>query len=63
MSESQDDRDPAEAAPPEPAFNAPAISLALVVTLAIAYGAQVFLLPPQAVSDLALSAPALAAGR
>lgn len=63
MSESQDDQAPAEAAPPEPAFNAPAISLALVVVLAIAYGAQVFLLSPQAVSDLALSAPALAGGR
>jgi len=63
VSESQDDRAPADAAPPEPAFNAPAISLVLVLALATAYGVQVLLLSPQAVSALALSAPALADGR
>lgn len=47
----------------EPAFNAPAVSLAFVALLLIAYAVQVFLLSPDDVMALALSSPALAQGR
>jgi membrane associated rhomboid family serine protease len=48
---------------PEPVFNAPGISLALIALLGIAYGVQVLLLTPETVGALALSRPALAEGR
>lgn len=63
MSESQDDPDAAPAPVHEPMFNAPLISLAVIALLGIAYGAQVFLLPPGGVESLALSGEALAQGR
>lgn len=63
MSESQDDPQAGRAPVREPVFNAPLISLTVIGLLAIAYGAQVFLLPQAGVERLALSGEALAQGR
>lgn len=52
-----------QAAPREPLFNAPGVSLALIALLGIAYGVQTLLLSPDAVAALALSSVALAEGR
>lgn len=62
MSDSRDELAAPERPGAEPLFNAPAVSLAVIGLLAIAYGVQVYLLSPETVSGLALSAPALAAG-
>lgn len=48
---------------PEPFFNAPGVSLALIALLGIAYGVQVLALSPETVATLALSPTALAEGR
>ena len=63
MTERDDDIPPPEVAAPEPMFNAPAVSIALLALLAIAYGVQVFLLTPEDVYVAALSGRALAEGR
>ena len=63
MTERQDDLPPPRPPAPEPLFNAPAVSLALLALLAIAYGIQVFLLTPDEVFAGALSGQALAEGR
>lgn len=63
MSESQDDPTAVPAQDHEPMFNAPLVSLAVIGLLAVAYGAQVLLLPPSAVPLLALSGENLAQGR
>ena len=62
MSDSRDELAAPERPGAEPLFNAPAVSLGVIGLLAIAYGVQVYLLSPETVSGLALSAPALAAG-
>ncbi|MBI5941537.1 MAG: rhomboid family intramembrane serine protease [Caulobacterales bacterium] len=63
MTERDDDSPPPQVVAPEPVFNAPAVSIALLALLAIAYGIQVFLLTPDQVEAGALSAQALAQGR
>jgi membrane associated rhomboid family serine protease len=67
VNDSQDDQAPPTAVPqtdgPEPVFNAPAVSLALIALLGVAYAAQTFWLRPEAVLNAALSAQAVGAGR
>lgn len=63
MTERDDDSPPPVAVAPEPMFNAPAVSIALLALLSIAYGVQVFLLTPDQVYAGALSGQALAEGR
>lgn len=63
MTEENDDAPAPEALAPEPMFTAPAVSMALLALLAIAYGVQVFLLTPDDAYAGALSGQALAQGR
>jgi membrane associated rhomboid family serine protease len=63
VNEPQDDLPPPEAPADEPLFRAPAVSVALLAILAIAYGVQVFLLTPDDVFTLALSGRAVQEGR
>lgn len=63
MTGRDDDIPPPQVAAPEPMFNAPAASIALLALLTIAYGVQVFLLTPDQVYAGALSGQALAQGR
>ena len=63
MTEPDDDSPPPRGAAPEPMFNAPAVSIALLALLAIAYTVQIFLLTPEDVYAGALSGQALAEGR
>ncbi len=63
MNEPQDEIPPPEAPAVEPLFRAPAVSVALLAALGIAYGVQVFFLTPDDVLALALSGWALQEGR
>lgn len=63
MNESPDEVPPPEAVAQEPLFRAPAVSVALLAALGIAYGVQVFLLAPDDVHALALSGRAVQEGR